>query len=521
MKFFSSATFAYPWTTSQGLSFRGYFLMDGKRYRELAAVEYLRSALSAQSPEQVFSALNGVFSVIWETGDRVVFAVDRLRGLPLFYALSGGTLLVGDDARGIACAMPEESVAQDAAEIYASTTLFVTGQDTLLNGLFQVQAGTFCVYQGNMVSEHTYYRLEPSELEDDPAVLKDAFHTAYKTVGQHLVQALDGRPAIVPLSGGADSRMVLSMLWEERYPQVLCFTYGRPGNREAEISRRLAAKYGYPWEMVPYDATLLNGLRTDPIVGDYCRFASACTSTPHLQDFPAVMMLQRTGKLPADAVFVPGHSGDMIAGSHITRDFLDQSMSRQAFLQTIAHKFFLKPLSPGAWQKVTAAFPERPPEDMEGLAAQSAWFNIQERQAKFIVNSVRVYEFFGYEWLIPLWDNVLFDFWSRVPLPLRYGRKLYFDAIGKETVASTNDATPQKAVASAVRRVPGVRTVARRGTRVMRYWRSSLQLERLFPLGAYLRGCLMGSELFDVNHLLCEQHLRDLRREVEASRRQG
>ena len=53
------------------------------------------------------------------------------------------------------------------------------------------------------------------------------------------------------------------------------------------------------------------------------------------------------------------------------------------------------------------------------LQMQSNIFNGYERQAKFIVNSVRVYEFFGYAWRIPLWDRELIDFFLKVPLKYR------------------------------------------------------------------------------------------------------
>ena len=37
-------------------------------------------------------------------------------------------------------------------------------------------------------------------------------------------------------------------------------------------------------------------------------------------------------------------------------------------------------------------------------SAFESW-DISERQPKFIVNSLRVYEYFGYEWWIPFWDK--------------------------------------------------------------------------------------------------------------------
>jgi hypothetical protein len=41
------------------------------------------------------------------------------------------------------------------------------------------------------------------------------------------------------------------------------------------------------------------------------------------------------------------------------------------------------------------------------------------------VNSLRAYEFWGHDWRIPFWDHELMDFFMRVPLELRIGKKLY------------------------------------------------------------------------------------------------
>lgn len=59
------------------------------------------------------------------------------------------------------------------------------------------------------------------------------------------------------------------------------------------------------------------------------------------------------------------------------------------------------------------------------LCDLSEFWEWQERQANYMVNSVRVYEYWGYEWRIPLWDMELVQFWKSVPAHLRADRKLY------------------------------------------------------------------------------------------------
>ena len=53
----------------------------------------------------------------------------------------------------------------------------------------------------------------------------------------------------------------------------------------------------------------------------------------------------------------------------------------------------------------------------------------QERQAKFIVNSVRVYEYWGYNWWLPFWDNDFMYFWQKIPLIYRKNKLLYNDYV--------------------------------------------------------------------------------------------
>jgi asparagine synthase (glutamine-hydrolysing) len=105
-------------------------------------------------------------------------------------------------------------------------------------------------------------------------------------------------------------------------------------------------------------------------------------------------------------------------------------------------------------------------------------FNWQERQAKFIENSVRAYEFYGYGWWTPLWDRDLVKFWEMVPLDLRYkqafyhadGDRRYSAAIGDSTIGHAP--SPRHGGADYLRRsakrlgvYPAAQDIARRARR--------------------------------------------------------
>lgn len=506
MKIYLRQKEVYPWTIAGGISFRGYFIEDDVFYNGNHAIRRLLELFELERIENVLQQLNGAFCLIWEKDEQVVCAVDRLRSLPLFYTRNDGNMQIGDDVDALVKNMPVRNILEISEKEFISTSLFVTGNKTLLEGLYQVEAGTFCVFdkETSKISTVQYFQMEHGEFVNDFNELEKNFWQAYGMVAKHLVRALNGRTAVIPLSGGADSRMVLTMLKMEEYKNVICYTYGRENNAEAEISRHVAEEFGYPWIFVPYTKKMWKEARKSKELLDYKEYAFAFTSTPHLQDFLAVKYLTGKKMIPQDGVFVPGHSGDLIAGSHITKEYLKKDLSRDAFLQSVYSKFFTSHIDSEIKEGIAKRFPLCEAGETEKMASWTEWFNIQERQAKFIVNSVRVYEFFGHEWLIPLWDNCLFEFWKHVPMEWRYQRKLYFTIV-KSQIPSTNDASIKKEVANVMRGIPGLRVLCRKVKKMLNWWKSPLMTERVVGFCAYIKSCLCENQFFTINTALNRQ----------------
>jgi asparagine synthase (glutamine-hydrolysing) len=64
---------------------------------------------------------------------------------------------------------------------------------------------------------------------------------------------------------------------------------------------------------------------------------------------------------------------------------------------------------------------------MEEIAAIYEQWEWQERQAKWVVNGQRLYDFMGFKWELPLWDGELTKFWATVPLNQRLKQSLFID----------------------------------------------------------------------------------------------
>ena len=123
---------------------------------------------------------------------------------------------------------------------------------------------------------------------------------------------------------------------------------------------------------------------------------------------------------------------------------------------------------------VTDASPEEAADRFE------RW-DLQERQAKFVCNSMRVYEQFGLDWRLPLFDTELMDFWARVPMDLRVGRRLYFAFAAERQLLPITPANTDYSplIQSAIRGVDalGLRPIADRIRRELRAvrWRKAYE----------------------------------------------
>ena len=65
---------------------------------------------------------------------------------------------------------------------------------------------------------------------------------------------------------------------------------------------------------------------------------------------------------------------------------------------------------------------------MFGLYEALEFYN---RQVKYVINGVRNYEYFGFSWRMPLWDNEYLNYWEKAPYSLKYNQAHYKEAIMK------------------------------------------------------------------------------------------
>ncbi len=418
---------------------RGTVFVDGIHLHGAAIMEQLPIATdSIDKWKKALVCLNGFFSFVHIRENEIIAAVDRVRSIPIFYGTTNNKVYLSDDAEWVRLQVGDSEMDPVARDEFQLTN-YVTGKDTLFPNVKQLQAGELlritCTDKEPNVQTYRYYSFTHTEPEEwEEPTLREELGRVTEAAFQRLIQYADGRQIVVPLSGGYDSRLIVAMLKRLGYDNIISFTYGAPGNKESEYSRKVAHALGVKWHFVEYSKEKWRkAWDTDERI-NFQLWSSGWASLPHVQDWLAVKEMKAENAVKADCIFVPGHTGDFIAGGHLPditfapRAFNDADLAKSILelhyqrtpLQYIEHK------DRSFWKSrlLLRTETKHVGSNHEFANGFEKW-DWQERQAKFICNSVRVYDFFGYEWWMPLWDAEFMAFWEDVPLDLRRGRVWY------------------------------------------------------------------------------------------------
>lgn len=427
----------FEWFSNDKASVKGYAFDSKDNY---LSGQKLLDFFSFIEDEKKFafqlSNLSGFFSVIVEGNNFTLAAVDRMRAFPIFYSYQNKLLKISDNPDWLDTGGDNNNISSLVKDEFLLCG-YVTGRDTLLDSIKQLQAGEYLVFNkhnSNICQKRYFEYLRQDDNTINNEDLLKAMDNLHVKVFKRMIKSLNNRTALIPLSGGHDSRLLVFMLKRLGYENVICYTYGKKGNWESEISKKVALSLGYKWHFVPFTRKKWYDWFTTQSRKDYFKFGGHIASIAHIQDWPAVKELQDKNLIPEDAIFVPGHSYDFLQGGHLDPHLLNKPIySNKEVQNLIIQKHY------NLWDKISidrkqSIFSERinrlivvkESYSSEEAAEQFEKWDWQERQAKFICNSVRVYEFWNFAWRMPFWDNDLMKFWSKIPLKHRIRRNLYF-----------------------------------------------------------------------------------------------
>ncbi|MEX0680006.1 MAG: asparagine synthase C-terminal domain-containing protein [Balneolales bacterium] len=493
------------WTHSGNTYLRGNnIIKDHTRANDQTLAGLIQEVSDLESACKLNNRLNGLFAWIMSDSKRVFLSADHHRSVPLFYAVRGDEVWISDRTdwiyRRLPRAMPDDLLASEYLVLG-----YITGKETLCRDIFQVEAGT--VVEVSLKQDHAdskqpsirskrYFRYVHQYRKASRKQFLHDFDDIVLQTMQRVTEYAAGRPIVVPLSGGYDSRLIAITLSRLEYPDVCCYTYGLQGSKEARISQTIAEKLNFPWTKVHYTQKKWREWFHNPKRRLYYRQASGLAGIPNIQELVALGELKNNHLLPGDAVIVGGHHAMFAGGKGIYDRYAyhdHPEVKEKTIIKHILHYHYYlwnwshqhDTLYPFFRQRILnrlaslQTYPDSP-------SACESW-DYHERQAKFIIHAGRLYDFFGYDWQMPFCDMDYLHFWLEVPLAYRHDKSLYKQYINSFSPFEIPGYNPQKMVLSLrekIRNTP-VFLPAQRGYQKYIQWNRRKNEYHQHPMGWY------------------------------------
>ncbi|CBJ83423.1 conserved hypothetical protein [Xenorhabdus bovienii str. Jollieti] len=387
----------------------------------------IKSKKKNNIPEAIKN-FNGFFSIIFYHEDNVILITDHIRSIPIIYALNENELIISDIAINIRENLTISEI-NNSAKTEIILNSFVAGDETLSKNIKQVEAGCIVIIKEKTI-EKQYYNIRINNTYDYDNV---EFYNKNKKILsdsiQRLINFANGRKIVIPLSAGYDSKLIATLLKKSNYNNIISYSYGRENCDEIKKSKQVANSLNIPWIFIDYGKFNFKKHITDKNTQNYMLYACNYVSLPHTQDFLAVKYLKDNNLIPNDSIFVPGHS--IASAFPLINKNIDKIKSTREIVDHIYNLYYnndpyLKKKNKNAIKnKIKEIIKTAGYYDNSHLSDVILFWAAYEDDVKFIINSIKVYEFFGYTFWLPLWDKNYSDFWMQTSHKFKYHRTWY------------------------------------------------------------------------------------------------
>ncbi len=323
-------------------------------------------------------------------------------------------------------------------------TLF---EDTLYTKIKSFIPGQIFLHRRNNVLIHNinnyqaWFGADSNEYKS-LELMSSKFNNVILEVMREIINSVNNRQIVIPLSGGYDSRLIASILRHYNYENVICFTYGMRDNFEALSAKKIANDLGYKWIFVDLNIKEQADFYRSDDFFSYLEYADIPNAVPYYQGLYSVKYLKEAKLIDNNAVFINGNSGDFITGGHITQlyQYCNKNHLCKNIFDTIINKYYslwgyMK--TPNNISEITKKIDNSYSflKDSYGADINVCdfiyYYEFINRQSKYVIQGQRVFEYYGYEWRLPLWDSKMIEFWASIPNNYKNEQFLYKSTIEK------------------------------------------------------------------------------------------
>ena len=209
-----------------------------------------------------------------------------------------------------------------------------------------------------------------------------------------------------------------------------------------KIAKQVANALGFKWIQIEYNRNKIRKIYNSKKYKLYKSYCDNLNAIHFMGEYLMLSEIKKNKYIKRDAIFVNGQSGDFISGNHIPFKINKTTSSLELVLKEyiFKHNKYWKVLLTDKKQIVKTQLKEQISKflkdkklegktiDMYGLYETLEFYN---RQIKYVINGVRNYEFFNFEWRMPLWDYEYMQFWEKAPYEIKFQQNYYKNVIKK------------------------------------------------------------------------------------------
>ncbi len=414
-----------------------------------------------------FDSINANWAAVLVSNDELVLVEDVVRSHPLFYARVEGRWVVTDRPELMRQRLPHWQRNERQASVFPLIG-YALNEETLVQGVSSVEAASRVGLPRESSEPSTLFWGIPqyaAQSVGDAERFERLYLEAIESDFRELLARVQARQLVVPLSGGVDSRLVAALLKKLGAENVLAFTYGMRGSPEVKVSKSVADALGIPWIFIEFDLARAHRAWFSEESASFRADTWSASALPHIQDWFALREAARLTLFQPGAVVVPGHTA---VGAMHNEELLAGNASGKEVARAIADHHFLGRPSTRALEKnqefrrAIKRTAEQVPPGPRRVQSFVEWFNVRERQAKYINNSMSAYEHFGWDWALPLYWPRSLDAWlsgSESLTATRGWYRSFVDRIFVEQAGGSTESAYFEAPAEAVSAGLGSRLV--------------------------------------------------------------
>ncbi len=409
-------------------------------------IEIIKS-LDKESIEYFVNSLDGNFVLIVLKNEFSFIAVDKIRSIPIFFAKIGNKFYVDCNPKEIVNKNNFNKSVIDSSILEISMSGYTVGNKTVYRYLHSLKAGEFVVFDNSSYKYIQYYKyfgnIEYKHYDD----YIEELSIVTLSIFRKLLNDIGDRQIIIPLSAGNDSRLIASVLKHLGAKNVKCYSYGSIGNFEASVAEIVANKLGYEWVFIPLTHKSERRYYNSEEYKEYLKFSETYCSVPYIQGLSTIKYLENINFINEDAIFINGSTGDFISGNHISTLMKKNTTNttreerKENILNNLINKHFslwghlktnknIALVKKSLWSEITAACKNLDSKDRDHLFYE--YSELVDRQSSYVISGQRTYEFYNYEWRLPLWDEEYLYFWQKIPSEFKVNQKLYVDMLKKK-----------------------------------------------------------------------------------------